>query len=307
MSLRMNVPVPRHAASPRRGFSLVELLIVIAIISILVGLILAGIGPVRNRVRVAEVRTEISGLESGITQFTGEFGQEPPSFITLYEVGADWDTTSRTLMRQLWSSFKFDMDRDIDKDTMVGETDPDGDGKNGITLTGDECLLFFLGGPDTINVAGSAVANGFSKNPEDPFAAGGTRVGPFFEFDPDRMIDLDGDRAHAYAHKFPASQAPYLYLSSYEGRGYRATDADMNGDGTADITDVYLQRDDDTSTANVNEKIPWKAKSYQIISAGQDGEFGVGGLWSNDDGFKSRAGTLPDRDNVTNFASGTLE
>ncbi len=303
----------RQFPSARRGFSLIELMIVIVIISILMALLLPAIGSVRTTLRNTEVRTEISGFEAGITQFVGEFGQEPPSKITLYEDGASWDVQNRTLVRQLWPQFNFDAIHNDSSGNPLTGRDLNGDNDAGDTfiLTGDECLLFFLGGPDTITDTATPtdmpVADGFSKNPQDPFASGGTRTGPFQEFGPDRMIDDDGDGAHAYAHKIPASQVPYLYLSSYGGRGYRPADADLDGNGTPDITDVYLTRIDDTSTPE-NEKVPWKAKTYQIISSGFDGVFGIGGLWSNGDGFTNNTGdTSDDRDNITNFSSGTLE
>ncbi len=316
MSPRMQFS--RQSPSARRGFSLIELMIVIVIISILMALILPAIGIIRDRVRTAEIRTEISGFEAGITQFIGEFGQEPPSFIILYEAPTgdpSWqtDTTSpsgltqsRTTIRQLWPQFDFSKVRDYDQD---------GDMTEKFILTGDECLLFFLGGPDTItNVADPTdrpVADGFSKNPQDPFAPGGTRTGPFQEFDPDRMIDYENtiggtlDGAHSYAHKYPSTVVPYLYLSSYGGRGYRPTiDGNMNENSGLDpgqeLGDVYKQSTD----------VAWKNKSYQIISSGIDGVFGIGGGWSNDDGFSKNTDSLDrsaDRDNVTNFSSGTLE
>ncbi len=311
----------RQPPSARRGFSLIELMIVIVIISILMALILPAIGTVRNRVRTAEVRTEISGLEAGITQFVGEFGQEPPSKITLYEDGASWDVQNRTLIRQLWPQFDFDaIHKDSSGNPLTGrDLNGDDDATDVFVLTGDECLLFFLGGPDTItnkdDPTDRPVADGFSKNPQDPFAPGGTRTGPFQEFDPDRMVDYEpsvggtADGAHSYAHKFPSSLVPYLYLSSYGGRGYRPLDGDFDGNGS--VGSVGADPDDDSALNQQYLQTPtvaWKDNSYQIISAGIDGVFGVGGGWSAEDGFTNNTGdTSGDRDNITNFSSGTLE
>ncbi len=342
-------PAPqRH---PRRGFSLVELMVVIAIIGVLVALILPGLFSAGQGVRNAEVATEIKGLEQGITEFKLQYGQEPPSGITLFEEGGAWDTPSTVMIRSMWPQFDFTIDRDLDQDTNFGESDPDGDGANGIRLTGDECLVFFLGGSGTIAPAGSAVANGFSSNPSDPFASDGNRVGPFFtDFDPDRFIDIVEtggiqDGAHSYNDAYPSTEVPYLYLSSYDGRGYRPqNDADVDNDGTPQLFtsidddengtqeaigySVYMQKDPDyerpSDLDNTREsgEVAWKENSFQIISAGPDGIFGCPGIWSSEDGISHRTPAppapdpvvLPKRvlnfreasDNVTNFSGGTL-
>ncbi|MCA9111503.1 MAG: prepilin-type N-terminal cleavage/methylation domain-containing protein [Planctomycetaceae bacterium] len=294
---------PEHQRHPRSGFSLIELMAVIAIIGILLAILLPALGRVRGTVRVTEIANEIKAFEQGIAEFKLQFGMEPPSRITIWETDTDWDTQSRTLIRQMWPQFDFsDVDRNGDSDVT-----------DSVTLTGDECLLFFLGGSDTVAPAGQAKADGFSSNPANPFATGGNRVGPFGEFDPDRMIDVDGDGAHAINDLYVDTVVPYLYLSSYDGRSYRPTtdgdlDQDSTYDATTEIENVYLQKADDTSTAGVNEQVAWKDKSFQIICAGGDGEFGVGGLWSSENGFSGNAGdTSKDRDNITNFSGGTLE
>ena len=302
---------PDHQRHPRSGFSLVELMAVIAIIGILLALILPALNNTRDTVRIAEIATEIKGFEQGIAEFKTQFGMEPPSGIALYEepdlgsgMSADpsWnqDTAnpsrlvqSRTLIRQMWPQFDFSVAHDFDNDTVTDEV---------IVLTGDECLLFFLGGSDTIAPADSAKADGFSSNPVNPFATGGNRVGPFGEFDPDRMFDDDTDGAHAYNDPYVDTTVPYLYLSSYDGRGYRpAKDGDLDQDATYDATDeiqnVYLQSTDQA----------WKDKSHQIICAGADADFGIGGLWSSEDGFSNNSGdTTKDQDNITNFNGGKL-
>ncbi len=162
----------------------------------------------------------------------------------------------------MWPQFDFSLARDLNGD---------GDMNDRYVLTGDECIVFFLGGPGTIiNTAAAPlplpVADGFAKNPRNPFAAGGSRVGPFAEFRPERLFDFESsvsggidDGVLSYEHAFPAAtRAPYMFFSSYEGQGYRpATDGDINNNGTVDppleMANVYLQRADDTSTATVDE------------------------------------------------------
>jgi general secretion pathway protein G len=311
----------------RRGFTLIELLVVIVIISILTGMLLGGLGAVRSRVREAEVAVDIKGLETSITQFKAEFGMEPPSLVFLYEAATgdpSWavDTSaptrlvqSRTLIRQLWPQFDFTAARNLNGDM---------DTTDRFVLTGDECLVFFLGGAETIIDPAAAtpdlpVVNGFSKNPRNPFATGGSRIGPFFEFKPERMFDFESslsatdDGVLSYDDAFPAdSLVPYLYLSSYNGQGYRpGVDGDFNNDSMVDaqleLANVYLQRDNDLVNVGDASEVPWKQNTYQIISAGNDGEFGVGGVWSQEDGFTNTTVNARDRDNFTNFSSGALD
>ncbi len=126
----------------------------------------------------------------------------------------------------MWPQFDFTMARDINRNGTPGETGPAGV----ITLTGAECLVFFLGGPDTVGA--DPVGDGFSKNPRNPFAPGGSRIGPFAEFDIDRFRDVDGDGAHEYKDAFPSDiDMPLLYISSYDGQGYNP-DVDLVIDGS---------------------------------------------------------------------------
>ncbi len=335
---------PRSDQHPRGGFSLVELVVVIAIIAVLIALIFPALNNARSGVSTVEVGVEIKAFEQGIAEFKNQYGQEPPSGIALYEAatgdpswsqhGASGSTTdaqrirSQTLIRQMFPQFDFSFPRNLNGDA---------DSTDVIGLTGDEALLFFLGGVNTIAPAEQATANGFSSNPSDPFASGGNRVGPFGEFDPDRMIDTDGDGAHAYKDIYQDTNVAYMYLSSYGGRGYRVqTDGDFDADGTPQLFiaidndgngsqdevgyAVYMQKDPDSArpsdepTTREDGEVAWKENSFQIICAGPDGIFGCPGIWSAEDGIShnftgmEEVLNLPEaRDNITNFSGGTLE
>jgi len=65
------------ASIRRQGFTLVELLAVIAIILLLVGLILPGIAAVRNAARKAKARGDISALEHAIKAYVNDNGKLP--------------------------------------------------------------------------------------------------------------------------------------------------------------------------------------------------------------------------------------
>ncbi len=275
----------------RRAFTLIELMIAIVIILILLGLLIPAIGAVRLAAQRAQVRTEISGLEAAITAFHADFGMDPPSGIVLYEDASGWNTDQRSkgLMKQLWPSYDF-ASRDINGNGTGGEE---------IELNAGECLVFFLGGVwDTTR----KTPNGFSKNPANPFSfanAGTNRQGPYFEFDISRFTDTDGDDVPEYLDTFPSQQLPYLYFSSYGGRGYR--DSDLPA--ALGFTSIYRQGNPSLAPAATDP--PFKPKSYQIISPGADSQYGTGGNYDTTKNFP--ADRTVEADNVTNFVSGSLK
>lgn len=277
----------------RRAFTLVELMIAIVIILILLGLLIPAIGAVRLRAQQSQVRTEISNLEAAITAFKTDFGIDPPSFIILYESGsASWDQHSKALIRKMWPQFNFTLPKDINND---------GDTSDTFTLNAGECLVFFLGG---VFDSTGKIPNGFSKNPANPFsiATGGTnRQGPYFEFNTSRFTDIDGDNAAEYKDVFPSQQLPYLYFSSYGGRGYRSSEVPISIPALGvNFTNVYHQGSPSGTLGPA-----YKPKSFQIISPGADSLYGTGGNYDPDENFPS--GRTEEADNVTNFASGSLK
>ena len=316
----------------RAGFTLIELLVVIALIGILAGLLVpAVVGRGMRRVRLASVRMEISQLESAIARFRGNYNMDPPSSITLYENPANnngWTSVSpsplaiesRALIRQLWPQFNFAAIRDIN-----GNGDPD---DLPITLSQGECMVFFLGGINGNTVPGSASADnniplhigactGFSKNLANPFARGGYREAPLFEFLPARFSDVDADGFPEYFDPLPNQTMPYLYYSSYDGQGYRDTVApfefDTTASGSAGLSAAYRQ-----GTAATAPR--WKANSFQIISPGYDRQYGYGGTYLPTESDRlpvcPAIGSTPaptqkqrdyESDNITNFSQGELQ
>ena len=303
----------------RRAFTLIELMVAIVIIAILLGLLIPAIGSVRQAALRAQVRTEISNLEAAITAFKSDFGIDPPSGIILYESGgATWDQRNKGLIRQMWPQFDFGKDKDINGD---------GDVVDVITLNAGECLVFFLGGVFEKAPDGSAFrVYGFSKNPAQPFlnpghtsadtgndidgdgtngtfqtsltATNSSRRGPYFEFNNGRFVDSDNDFSPEYLDAFPSQQLPYLYFSSYNGRGYRL------GEVTGSPLNYVYYQGDPASTPTTSSQA-FKPKSYQIISPGADYQFGTGGNFDSNKNFP--AGRTVEADNITNFVNGSLK
>lgn len=277
----------RSAGNSRGGFTLIELMIVVVIISILAGFIVPAVMGAMQRARIGQVVTDIKGLEAAISEFKLRYGHEPPSSIVLCQDASQWasEPDSMRKIRQLWPQFDFTKDRNIDGH---GPAEPK------LALDGAECLLFFLGGVrDPGQPADVWVPTGFSKNPYDPFAPGGTRVGPFFEFEFSRIRDTDGDHVPEYLDPLAGQTKPYLYVSSYGGQGYNTT-VDLGGR----MSDVYRQS---------NGGPAWQSRGFQIISPGQDGEYGTGGEYQPEkaDSLLS-GGRSVEQDNITNFHGNTL-
>ncbi|MES2790282.1 MAG: prepilin-type N-terminal cleavage/methylation domain-containing protein [Planctomycetota bacterium] len=296
-------------ASKRQAFTLIELMIVVVIIATLMGLLLPAVMSAFGSAKVAEVASEIRGLEAAIAQFKSIYGIEPPSRIRLFNTSAGWSTTmmgtfvqngvtlshdrERTrsigLINRMWPNFDF--------------TIPHTFGPNPYTdLSGSECLVFFLGGVGT-GSSGAYAMTGFSKNPANPFATisgNESREGPFFEFKQSRLrpsLNTTNTAALVYVDPISGQTAPYAYTSSNDGRGYESADLYVNS--ADDLNDVYRAAPGGTTA------IAQKPKTCQIISPGIDGAFGAGGYF-NPTAANHGLSNPKDYDNLTNFHGGYL-
>ena len=205
--------------SRRAGFSLVELLVVMLVIAALLAFLLPALAGVQRNVRNAQVKAEIAQLENALASFKSIYNVDPPSRLILTEDPSTtaWESTSRSLLRKIWPKMDFTQTHDFDHDGNTDKT---------FALTGAECLVFFLGGIQDRS-SGSLVLTGFSKNPVNPFdRSGENRDGPFFTFDYQRFVDVDGPTATGdfmpeYVDALPGQVTPYLYLSSLRWKRIR--------------------------------------------------------------------------------------
>src|SRR5262245_57907900 len=153
-----------HARS-RAGFTLVELLMVIAIIAVLAALLLAGVSAVMNkRYDMADVN-DLNQLKISLENFKTDKGVYPPSRIVLYPKYSDYfmspsicgdaalDKDSIKIINRIWKN----IGGGSASDPFFG---PPNTGINWastgnlapntfppfVILEGDQCLVFFLGG-----------------------------------------------------------------------------------------------------------------------------------------------------------------
>jgi prepilin-type N-terminal cleavage/methylation domain-containing protein len=264
-----------------RGFTLVELLIVIAIIGLLVSLISAAVWKATATANRVRNQTEISQLATAVESFKQKFGIYPPSKILLGERITDYfkDGNAKT---QPISPFHLDSYATLT--TIFPRLDfskaffIDWDGNRALSppviLEGDQCLVFFLGGIPQVDGNGRPFCSGFSTNPADPtyhVQKNGDTIPPFFEFDSTRLMVLPNQfrPASGYlSYRDTYGRVPYAYFSSYKTRnGY-------NRYGTAssdcDTLGVWPYAES-ISAAGVNAWRYLNPNTFQIISAGANG------------------------------------
>ena len=303
-----------------QAFTLIELLVVISIIAILMALTTAGVMRVKVAAQRAKVSNEIGQLGSAISVFKRDrnVGYIPSRIVLRermdYNLGNALEVESHNYLKQVWSQ--------LPVCTISGVSPfPAGQGINwngnvtaggapiidngAVTLEGDQCLVFFLGGIPQPQGGGVFGMGGFSKNPRDPSATPLLGASTF-DFNSGRL-KLNGNAASAAgfpSYMDPFGAVPYVYFSG-NGRknGYNAASG-VNGDcatvmaanGAATFAPYF-----DTYQSATQFSF-YLATEYQIVCAGFDKTFGLGGVPAN---WKGKVAG-PDADNVTNFHGGQI-
>ncbi len=284
-----HMPQQSTTVTTRSGFTLLELLAVITIISILLALIMPIFSGILGRGDNVAVSAEMTQLDQALAASKAKFGNFPPSRLSIPTSAGGWDAKSRAEIKSIWPQFNFGNCGGL----------PGGFPANKLDLSGAECLVFFLGGVESGTTA-APVLGGFSKNPLRPWSQSENVDGPFMEFDLSRMTDVDGDDLYEYLDAIPDQDVPILYVSASGGRYNKDNDAGVVDDydvfGSArDMSELYTQADG---------KTPHRKDSYQLISAGADSEYGIGGKFTPGESLPSSRKN--EVDNITNFSGGTL-
>ncbi len=285
--------------SLRRGFTLVELLMVIIIISILAGLITATAVPAMRKAKNFTITNEITQLTMALEQYKQEFGDYPPDCAGLQHPDTQV-AAQNEIIRHLrkafpryrpgtWAELVQKVKDATDKQLNIEDLDP------------ASALVFFLGGIPDPNNHGKLIP--FSANPQDPFYFKkdgsefklGSRRSFFFDFDPTRLQVSKGTGGSKvietkYVPSYVKSQtggdpAPFVYFRARNG-GYNflpsatasqparfqcyLVDPDDQSDPTtaADISFPYAHCVKDATAGDYH----WMNEdTFQIISSGLDG------------------------------------
>lgn len=297
----------RPMTRTNRGFTLVEMLVVITIIGILAGLTTAAAIAARNRARIAAISMELQQLDMALKVYRDKFGEYPPD-------GTDASAVYRHILRA------------FPRCTSIPNYIYSSSGTGTTSLTPFNALVFWLGG-----LPGSdGRPNGFSANPTDPFDNSGStstsRIGPFFDFDTARLTagtvslsDLNtykywpngatGDKTTGAIIYFRAENGVYRVGGVVTNAIKTANDVDPVTSGT---TTVYPAGDTRIGFNGTSGSNTWvNPRSFQIMSSGMDATYGSLTLGTTTyPGLAFPTGeNYSDHtfDDITNFSSGRLE
>jgi prepilin-type N-terminal cleavage/methylation domain-containing protein len=318
------------STSPRRAFTLTELLVVITIIAVLAGLISIAVTQSMGTAKQTRVKVELDSIDMALKAYKEKYGSYPPSDLT-----CPTSVPNAALRSHVARAFpRYNQ------------------GANGINLYND----LKAAGVDTTNFRPDQALvfwlQGFSPDPLNPFISPGRfqvtagvaattnplSVTPLFQFDPTRLWQVTSvmngvgsavispTSTTTVASYFPqglvppaSNAAPYLYweAGSYgtpptipttqaAPTGFNTSTLQIFAQGVAVPYWSDLNGNGSTMTmADVNEN--WvNFDSYQLISAGSDGLYGGNTLvfrayptGTNYDGPPNQA----DDDNITNFCN----
>jgi general secretion pathway protein G len=223
----------------RPAFTLVELLVVLAILGILAGLLYAGISAVMGRRPMVETRSDLIGLQDAFEKFKAKFGVYPPSSLWVGNVSNATMKAAHPndyrILTTIWPNIDYqkafgDEGMDMDGTGALNLTNPKDAGskppkgwsgwtKRGMyQLTGDQCLVLFLGGFHRAPYADwteSAACGcvGLSTNPMNPFEVPNLapdRIKPFFDFRIERLFQRDTQQAQGSSSTVPTTVKPFL-------------------------------------------------------------------------------------------------
>lgn len=288
----------RSASQP--GFTLVEVLVVIAIIGLLVGLTVPAVNIAFRAVKQRAIALECQALATSIEAYRAKYDEYPPD-------GAD----SALLLRHLRKAFPNIAPTEIELLTRTGKfatlTPPVAASATGAVMDPTEALVFFLGGFSDDPVFPFSGKDGpvyildSSSNPQNSLFTGTIasvqynpdRKNSFYEFKQSQLtLQVSGnltissddainsgptDLLPAY---HPAGLTmPFVY---FESRTYQQTTV-ANRFATTDNGVVFPYRSAqlntkyaaDTSIAGRNKYYRFvNEKTFQLISAGLDDHYG---------------------------------
>jgi len=242
-------------AVARGGFTLIELMIAVLIISILATLVTLGVSKAMSYAKQVATKTEMGQIEQALGVAAIEMGRVPyiPSAIVLKKIPSLYgtstlDSLSKRVLTQMFPKWT----------DAVPASWPE------VTLGPDQAYIFFLRGID---------GSGFSASAQDPCASGGKRFGPYFEFKANRLVPGNGGLPK-YKDYWENSNA-HLIVYSQMMVGQPTFNASNIYDGKFDEISGYPRRQIQAFNPATKVGKYFMPKGYQIFSAGKDGGWGT--------------------------------
>ena len=273
--------------SRNSAFTLVELMIVIAIIGILASLATVGVMKALEKGKMVAARTEISQLEAAIAAAKQNLGgvDNLPSAIVLYSTPALFNTNASSVSTANFLTKAFG--KAWQSNPSCPWMGPSYNGTYPVILTGMEALVYWLGGVRD----GSGTFQGFSSNPAAPWDITNARYkikGPFYEFDSVRVLKNTPATVPTFVNNWNGSYA-YFSISDY----------------ATFVTTPYSSRNGGLISPLLRTSATfYNPKTFQIISSGPDQTFGSGG--AHTPGAGAYAISAPGYDDLANFSSTQL-
>ncbi len=284
----------RTGPTPRPGFTLIELMVVILIIAILAALTTAAVIRAFGAGKRAQAVTEIGQLDVALAKFKQDFGFYPPSHISYtdatgthvrrFQMPTRNDQPEFFVLKKMFPRWNPPLAPDpvIGPNIVVSTLPADYQALAGVPLDPNQVLVLFLAGPTQTG-----------WDPNAPYAASPTatnKKGPYFDFQTSRL--LPGGAVPRYADPWGT---PYAYFSANAGSDtydpqvmfpwlppsdpapafYTATPVLINSVAPSATDPSYLAHPYGLRTGATT--IKWmNPGKFQIISAGPDQRFGAG-------------------------------
>jgi len=320
--------------SRNSAFTLVELLIVIAIIGILASLATVGVMKALDRGKSVSARLEIGQLEAGISAAKTDLGNVEvlPSILKLYRSKSAFETAANSInlgtlqpldpiAKSSWMFLTkafgktisgesdgtsadvlewFGADRNTTTGVLISQAGSywPGNTANPVTLQGMEVLVFLLGGiPAFDNAANKVTFQGFSS----------ARLNPC-EVKPNSNLKRKGPY-----YEFDTTRIGWTKLNNYTA-GVYAYKNPYDGYYAYFASPDYKTFSNNPMVFNGISLYPFRTgtglnpyinpKTFQIISQGKDQTFGAGGIYAAGAGDYTLGGV--GYDDMANFAPDIL-
>jgi len=146
---KLKAPLLRRAHRGQKGVTLIELLIVIAILGVIVGIIIYAVGPFRGAGTLQSANTEAAAVRTAVQAYLAEGGTDTPNGIMGSIVGPSRNCTnfapnSRGLLPINYFDGTLKAEYNAINTTNIGciieDADPQGPGNWGTSITWDPLL-----------------------------------------------------------------------------------------------------------------------------------------------------------------------